>query len=110
MKMPSIKTTNTTSSYDSNDPKRYDQLPLGQRPEGDDKFDDALATLENVFTKLLKRLEELEKSVKKLHETSKVLESTAALVDPFALLRSNQKKIKDPLVLTKDMEVKDGHK
>jgi len=108
--MPSIKTTNTTSSFNINDPKRYDQLPLGQRPEGDERFNDALVTLENVFTKLLKRLEELEKSVKKLHETSKVLESTAALVDPFALLRSNQKKIKDPLVLTKDMEVKDGHK
>tara|TARA_Y100000591_G_C21261375_1_gene418333 strand:+ start:70 stop:381 length:312 start_codon:yes stop_codon:yes gene_type:complete len=103
--MPSIKTSSTESSYNSND-----QLPLGQRPEGDEKFNDALVTLENVFTKLLKRLEELEKSVKKLHETSKVLESTAALVDPFALLRSNQKKIKDPLVLTKDMEVKDGHK
>ena len=99
--MPSIKTSNTESSYNSND-----QLPLGQRPEGDEKFNDALVTLENVFTKLLKRLEELEKSVKKLHETSKVLESTAALVDPFALLRSNQKKIKDPLVLTKEMEVK----
>ena len=47
--MPSIKTTQTTSSFDSNDPKRYDQLPLGQRPEGDDKFDDALVTLENVL-------------------------------------------------------------
>ncbi len=46
--MPSIKTSNTESSYNSND-----QLPLGQRPEGDDKFDDALVTLENVFTKLL---------------------------------------------------------
>ena len=102
--MPSIKTSNTESSYNSND-----QLPLGQRPEGDEKFNDALVTLENVFTKLLKRLEELEKSVKKLHETSKVLESTAALVDPFALLRSNQKKIKDPLVLTEDMEVKESN-
>ena len=102
--MPSIKTSNTESSYNSND-----QLPLGQRPEGDDKFDDALVTLENVFTKLLKRLEELEKNVKKLHETSKVLESTAALIDPFALLRSNQEKIKDPLVLTKEMEVKESN-
>ena len=102
--MPSIKTTNTKSSLSTND-----QLPLGQRPEGEDQFDNALVTLENVFTKLLKRLEELEKSVKKLHETSKVLESTAALVDPFALLRSNQKKIKDPLVLTEDMEVKESN-
>ena len=69
-------------------------------------------SVENLIDKNLltiKRLEELEKSVKKLHETSKVLESTAALVDPFALLRSNQKKIKDPLVLTEDMEVKESN-
>ena len=92
-------------------------LPLGEKPEGEDQFDNALVTLENVFTRLQKRLDELEKNVKKLHETSKVLESTVALIDPFKEFRNNVRKPKDKLVLTKEeasvltkeMEVKDEH-
>ena len=98
--MPSIKTTSTTSSFNIDDPKRYDQLPLGQRPQGDDEFDAALKKLENTFNVLVDRLNALEGSLKVLQETNKKLESTVALLDPF-------KNFREPLVLTEDMEVKD---
>jgi hypothetical protein len=75
-------------------------LPLGQKPEGDE-FDTALKKLENTFHVLISRLNALEGSLKVLQETNKKLESTVALLDP-------SKEI--PLVLTPDMEVKDGHK
>ena len=101
--MPSIKTTSTTSSFNIDDPKRYDQLPLGQRPQGDDEFDAALKKLENTFNVLVDRLNALEGSLKVLQETNQKLESTVALLDPF-------KNFREPLVLTEEMEVKDGHK
>ena len=90
-------------------------LPLGQRPQGDDEFDAALKKLENTFNVLIDRLNALEESLKKLQETNKVLESTVALLDPFKQFRENQQSsvatsFKEPLVLTPDMEVKDGHK
>ena len=109
--MPSIKTTNTISSFNINDPKRYDQLPLGQQPQGNDEFDAALKKLENTFNVLVDRLNALEGSLKVLQQTNKELESTVALLDPFKQFRENEKKVNDgPLVLTPDMEVKDGHK
>ena len=77
-------------------------LPLGQKPEGDE-FDAALLKLENTFNVLINRLNALEGSLKVLQETNKKLESTVALLDPF-------KNFREPLVLTPDMEVKDGHK
>ena len=49
--MPSIKTTSTTSSYDKM--FQQDQLPLGQRPEGDDQFENAFVKLEDAFHKLM---------------------------------------------------------
>ena len=78
-------------------------LPIGQRPQGDDEFDAALKKLENTFNVLTDRLNALEGSLKVLQETNKKLESTVALLDPF-------KNFREPLVLTEDMEVKDGHK
>jgi hypothetical protein len=78
-------------------------LPLGQKPEGNE-FDAALLKLENTFNVLINRLNALEGSIKVLEETSKKLESTVALIDPFKQFRE------EPLVLTPDMEVKDGHK
>ena len=75
-------------------------VPLGQRPQGDDEFDAALKKLENTFNVLIDRLNALEGSLKVLQETNKKLESTVALLDPF-------KNFREPLVLTKDMEVKD---
>jgi len=78
-------------------------VPLGQRPQGDDEFDAALKKLENTFNVLVDRLNALEGSLKVLQETNQKLESTVALLDPF-------KNFREPLVLTEDMEVKDGHK
>ena len=69
-------------------------------PEGNE-FDAALLKLENTFNTLISRLNALEGSLKVLQETNKKLESTIALIDPLK---------EKPLVLTPDMEVKDGHK
>ena len=86
-------------------------LPLGQLPQGNDEFDAALKKLENTFNVLVDRLNALEGSLKVLQQTNKELESTVALLDPFKQFRENEKKINEgPLVLTPDMEVKDGHK
>ena len=90
-------------------------LPLGQLPQGNDEFDAALKKLENTFNVLIDRLNALEGSLKVLQETNKKLESTVALWDPFKQFRENQQSsvatsFKEPLVLTPDMEVKDGHK
>ena len=81
-------------------------VPLGQRPQGDDEFDAALKKLENTFNLLIDRLNALEGSLKVLQETNKKLESTVALIDPFKEFRDNVRKPKDTLVLTEDMEVK----
>ena len=86
-------------------------LPLGQRPQGDDEFDVALKKLENTFNVLIDRLNALEGSLNVLKETNKKLVATVELMDPFKQFRENEKKINEgPLVLTPDMEVKDGHK
>ena len=86
-------------------------IPLGQRPQGDDEFDAALKKLENTFNVLVDRLNALEGSLKVLQETNKKLVATVELMDPFKQFRENEKKVNEgPLVLTPDMEVKDGHK
>ena len=90
-------------------------LPLGQLPQGNDEFDAALKKLENTFNVLIDRLNALEGSLKVLQETNKKLESTVALLDPFKQFRENQQSsvatsFTSPLVLTSEMEVKDGHK
>ena len=90
--MPSIKTLSTESSYNSND-----QLPLGQRPEGDDQFENAFVKLEDAFHKLMSSINLLQKNLDELKRKNKILESKlASMVDP-----------KKPLVLTEDMEIKE---
>ena len=114
--MPSIKTTMTTGSYKSaSDPRLDDAFPLGQLPQGNDEFDAALKKLENTFNVLIDRLNALEGSLKVLQETNKKLESTVALLDPSKQFKENQQSsvatsFTSPLVLTSEMEVKDGHK
>ena len=99
--MPSIKTTNTTSSYSVDD-----QLPLGQRPEGDDQFENALTKLEDAFNRLMSSISLLQKNLDELKRRNAILESKFALMgDPFKDFRDNPRKPKDPLVLTEDMEV-----
>ena len=128
--MPSIKTTMTTGSYKSasdprlesytppnvqptitsNDPTRQINsytIGLGQRPQGDDEFNTALKKLENTFNVLVDRLNALEESLNKLQETNKKLDEQIASMYPSNNLNISYAK---PLVLTPDMEVKDGHK
>ena len=90
----------STESHPTYENHTQGGLPLGQLPQGNDEFDAALKKLENTFNVLIDRLNALEGSLKVLQETNKKLESTVALLDPF-------KNFREPLVLTKDMEVKD---
>ena len=91
-------TTFTTESNPSYD-KHISDLPLGQRPEGNE-LDKALLKLENVIHTLNSKMNALEENIKKLEEGSKQIEYHV-----FNLVNA-----KKPLVLTPDMEVKDGHK
>tara|TARA_R100000081_G_scaffold69778_1_gene36847 strand:- start:125 stop:412 length:288 start_codon:yes stop_codon:yes gene_type:complete len=75
-------------------------VPLGQQPQGNDEFDKALLKLENVIHTLNSKMNALEENIKKLEEGSKQIEYHV-----FNLVNA-----KKPLVLTPDMEVKDGHK
>ena len=99
--MPSIKTSSIESSYNSND-----QLPLGQRPEGDDQFENALIKLEDAFNRLMSSINLLQKNLDELKRRNQILESKFALMgDPFKDFKDNPRKPKDTLVLTEDMEV-----
>ena len=89
-------TTNSGQTITTN----TNDLPLGQQPQGNDEFDKALLKLENVFNTLNSRLNALEENIKKLEESSKQIEYHI-----FNLVNA-----KKPLVLTPDMEVKDGHR
>ena len=105
----------STESHPTYENHTQGGLPLGQLPQGNDEFDATLKKLENTFNVLIDRLNALEGSLKVLQETNKKLESTVALLDPFKQFRENQQSsvatsFKEPLVLTPDMEVKDGHK
>tara|TARA_R100001509_G_C4688803_1_gene156143 strand:- start:148 stop:477 length:330 start_codon:yes stop_codon:yes gene_type:complete len=94
--MSSIKTTITTN----------DQLPLGERPEGEDQFENALTKLEDAFNRLMSSISLLQKNLDELKRRNEILESKFALMgDPFKDFRDNPRKPKDPLVLTEDMEV-----
>ena len=57
-------------------------IPLGQRPQGDDEFDAALKKLENTFNVLVDRLNALEGSLKVLQETNKKLDEQIASMYP----------------------------
>ena len=105
--MPSIKTTSTTSSYSPNDPKRYDQLPIGQRPEGDDQFENALIKLEDAFNRLMSSIDLLQKNIQELKIKNEKLEEQIASMVPLDNLTVSYK---DPLVLTKEMEITNDNK
>ena len=117
--MPSIKTTMTTGSYKSaSDPRLDDAFPLGQLPQGDDEFDAALKKLDNTFNVLVDRLNALEGSLKVLQETNTKLQEQISSMVPFNNLsvsfNENQQStvatsFKEPLVLTKEMEVKESN-
>ena len=90
-----------TSSSHETLPPTYSAVhpPLGEQPEGNM---DALEKLEEAKDRLFKNIDELQENIKKLTEENKRLKTALGLV-------VNYDNLKEPLVLTEDMEVKDGH-
>jgi cell shape-determining protein MreC len=70
-------------------------LPLGQKPEGELH---SLLRMQNAFSKLVSSLKLLQENIDKLKEENKRLKDALGITETT-----------EPLVLTSDMEVKDGH-
>ena len=70
--------------------------PLGEQPEG---VLNALVKLEEAKDKLFKNIDDLQENIRKLTEENKRLKTALGLVVNYDF--------KEPLVLTKDMEVKE---
>ena len=73
--------------------------PLGEQPEG---VLNALEKLEEAKDKLFKNIDELQENIKKLTEENKRLKTALGLVVNY-----DNVDVIEPLVLTKDMEVKE---
>jgi len=71
--------------------------PLGEQPEG---VLNALEKLEEAKDKLFKNIDDLQENIRKLTEENKRLKTALGLVVNYDF--------KEPLVLTKDMEVKES--
>jgi len=76
--------------------KEPDLLPLGQKHEGEL---DAMGKLEKAKDKLFASIDTLQENIKKLTEENKRLKDALGITETL-----------EPLVLTEDMEIKDGHK
>ena len=74
---------------------RDNLLPLGQKPEGELN---SLLRMQNAFSKLMSSFKMLQENIDKLKQENKRLK------DALGITETTQ-----PLVLTSDMEVKDGH-
>ena len=70
-------------------------LPLGQKPEGELN---SLLRMQNAFNKLMSSMKLLQENIDKLKEENKRLKDALGITETT-----------EPLVLTSDMEVKDGH-
>jgi FtsZ-binding cell division protein ZapB len=70
-------------------------LPLGQKPEGELN---SLLKMQNAFSKLVSSLKLLQENIDKLKEENKRLKDALGITETI-----------EPLVLTLDKEVKDGH-
>ena len=77
-------------------------LPLGQKPEGELN---SLLKMQNAFSKLMSSWKLLEENINKLKEENKRLKDALGLTETFEFSPIDT----EPLLLTKDMEVKDGH-
>lgn len=76
--------------------RKPDVLPLGQKPEGELN---SLLKMQNAFSKLMSSMKLLDENIKKLTEENKRLKDALGITETL-----------EPLVLTEDMEIKDGHK
>jgi len=70
-------------------------LPLGQKPEGELN---SLLRMQNAFSKLMSSFKMLQENIDKLKQENKRLKDALGITETT-----------EPLVLTSDMEVKDGH-
>ena len=84
----------TTESNPTSDTS--DVLPLGQKPEGELN---SLVRMQDAFNKLMSTIKLLDENIKKLTEENKRLKDALGITE-----------VQEPLVLTEDMEIKDGHK
>tara|TARA_B100001057_G_C22492871_1_gene810920 strand:- start:420 stop:743 length:324 start_codon:yes stop_codon:yes gene_type:complete len=89
-----------TSSAHVNIPTTHYTIhpPLGEKPEGNM---DALNKLENAMKSLFANMDKLRDNLEKLKEENK---KQRDIINKFALGI-----VESPLVLTEDMEVKNGH-
>tara|TARA_A100000171_G_C2095732_1_gene126929 strand:- start:449 stop:766 length:318 start_codon:yes stop_codon:yes gene_type:complete len=71
-------------------------LPLGEKPEGDLGLELALDRLGETIKGLMQNIDTLQKNLNKLTAENQKLKDALGIVE-------------SPLVLTEDMEVKDGH-
>jgi peptidoglycan hydrolase CwlO-like protein len=72
--------------------------PLGEKPEPDINLEAALDKLGETIQSLLKNMNKLQKNLDKLTAENKRLKDALGITETL-----------EPLVLTEDMEVKDGH-
>ena len=70
--------------------------PMGEKPEGDIDLEGALDRLGETIQGLMKNMDKLQENLNKLTAENKRLKDALGIVE-------------SPLVLTEDMEVKNGH-
>tara|TARA_Y100000114_G_C11739094_1_gene317904 strand:+ start:982 stop:1272 length:291 start_codon:yes stop_codon:yes gene_type:complete len=73
-------------------------LPIGQKPEGNIDLEGALDRLGDTIKGLLKNIDTLQENINKLTIENKKLKDALGIVE-----------ITEPLILTKDMEVKEDN-
>ena len=73
-------------------------LPLGEKPEGDLGLELALDRLGETIQSLLKNMNKLQENLDKLTAENQRLKNALGITETL-----------EPLILTEDMEVKDGH-
>ena len=89
-------------------------LPLGEKPEGELN---SLLKMQNAFSKLVSSLKLLQENIDKLKEENKRLKDALGITETIEPLDLEKTKYRtygieveqEPLVLTEDMEVKNGH-
>jgi hypothetical protein len=81
-----------------------DVLPLGQKPEGELN---SLVRMQNAFNKLMSTVKLLDENIKKLTEENKRLKDALGITEVQEPMNAEAA---HGLILTKDMEIKDGHK
>ena len=91
-----IKFTTTGITVPPTSSANIDYPPIGEQPEGDLGLELALDRLGETIKGLMQNIDTLQKNLNKLTAENQKLKDALGIVE-------------SPLVLTEDMEVKDGH-